>query len=88
MQIIHENKLYLNLNKCSFDEQETEYLGVIVGHGQVHMDPVEIAGITDWKTLTDERQVQSCLISATSIEDLFKTIPLLLNHSLSSLEWT
>jgi hypothetical protein len=61
MQIFRENKLYLNLNKCAFDERETEYLGVIVGHGQVHMDPVKIAGITDWRTPTDKRQVQSFL---------------------------
>ena len=54
MQIFHESKLYLNLNKCTFDERETEYLGVIVGHGRVRMDPVKIAGITGWRTLTDK----------------------------------
>jgi len=58
MQIFHENKLYLNLNKCVFDEQETEYLSVIIGHGQVRMDPVKVVGIADWKTPTDKRQVQ------------------------------
>jgi hypothetical protein len=61
MQIFRNNKLYLNLNKCTFDEQETEYLGVIVGHGQVRMDPVKVAGIADWRTPTDKRQVQSFL---------------------------
>jgi hypothetical protein len=61
MQIFSDNKLYLNLNKCSFDEQETEYLGVIVGHGQVRMDPVKVASIADWKTPTDKQQVQSFL---------------------------
>ena len=61
MQIFRNNKLYLNLNKCTFDEQETEYLGVIVGHGQVHMDPVKIASIADWRTPMDKQQVQSFL---------------------------
>ena len=61
MQIFCENKLYLNLNKCMFNQQETEYLGVIVGNGQVCMDPIKVAGIADWKTPTDKRQVQSFL---------------------------
>jgi hypothetical protein len=61
MQIFHENKLYLNLNKCAFDQRETEYLSVIVGNRQVHMDPIKIAGISDWRTPTDKRQVQSFL---------------------------
>jgi len=61
MQIFRENKLYLNLNKCAFDEHKTEYLGIIVSHGQVRMDPVKVAGIADWRTLTDKRQVQSFL---------------------------
>ena len=59
MQIFRKNKLYLNLNKCTFNEGETEYLGIIVGHGQVCMDPVKIAGITNWRTPTDKQQVQS-----------------------------
>ena len=39
--------LYLKPEKCKFHKKEVEYLGVIVGNGQVKMDPVKVKGLTD-----------------------------------------
>jgi hypothetical protein len=47
LQILQDNNLYLNLEKCEF-EQEVEYLGLIIRDGQAQMDPVKIQGVTDW----------------------------------------
>ena len=44
---LQRNHLYLKLEKCAFHKKEVEYLGVIVGNGQVKMDPVKVKGITD-----------------------------------------
>ena len=36
-----------------FHKEEVEYLGVIVGKGQVKMDPIKVQGITDWPVPTN-----------------------------------
>ena len=61
LQILRENKLYLKLEKCSFDQEETEYLGLIIGHGQIKMDPIKTKGIADWPIPQKKRDVQSFL---------------------------
>jgi hypothetical protein len=52
IQQLWENQLYLKPEKCKFDQTEIEYLGVIVGNGQVRMDPIKVAGIAEWPTPT------------------------------------
>jgi hypothetical protein len=34
--------LFLKPEKCHFHKREVEYLGIIVGKGQVKMDPVKV----------------------------------------------
>ncbi|EGN91479.1 hypothetical protein SERLA73DRAFT_80418 [Serpula lacrymans var. lacrymans S7.3] len=53
LQRLHDNDLYLKLEKCMFDVNEIEYLGMIICHNQVKMDPVKLAGIKDWPTPTN-----------------------------------
>jgi hypothetical protein len=38
-----------------------EYLGVIIGNGQVKMDPVKVKGITDWPTPMNLKELRSFL---------------------------
>jgi hypothetical protein len=45
-----EHKLYLQPEKCEFEKTKIEYLGVIISHNKVEMDPVKIAGVADWPT--------------------------------------
>jgi hypothetical protein len=42
-------------------KSEVEYLGLIVGHGQVKMDPTKISAISDWPTPKTKKQVQAFL---------------------------
>ena len=37
---LEDNDLFLRPEKCSFHRHEVDYLGVIVGNGQVKMDPI------------------------------------------------
>ena len=48
LQQMKELDLYLKLEKCSFNVSEVEYFGMIVKPGSLAMDPVKVAGITDW----------------------------------------
>ena len=45
---LKKHDLYLKPEKCTFEQQRIEFLGVILKNGMVHMDPVKIKGIADW----------------------------------------
>ena len=48
LELLEKHKLYLPSDKCEFKKTMIEYLGVIISHNSVVMDPVKIAGITEW----------------------------------------
>jgi hypothetical protein len=54
-----EHKLYLQPEKCEFEKTKIEYLGVIISHNKVEMDPVKIARVADWPTPSNKKEVQS-----------------------------
>ena len=58
---LQDNDLYLKPEKCHFHKQEVDYLGVIVGKGQVKMDPIKVKGITEWPTPTNVSELRSFL---------------------------
>ncbi len=58
LQRLRENKLFLKAEKCEFEVLETEYLGVIISENSIRMDPVKIAGITEWPAPTKKRELQ------------------------------
>jgi len=43
---LEEHDLYLKPEKCAFEQEEIDYLGVIVGKGTLKMDP-KIKGVAD-----------------------------------------
>jgi hypothetical protein len=61
LKILQENNLYLKLEKCEFEKEKVEYLGIIIGQGTVKMDDVKIQGIIHWPKPTKLKQVQSFL---------------------------
>jgi hypothetical protein len=56
---MREHTLYLRPEKCEFEKTKIEYLGVIISHNKVEMDPVKIAGVADWPTPSNKKEVQS-----------------------------
>jgi hypothetical protein len=56
-----ENKLFAKPEKCSFEQTEVEYLGVLVSHNQVKMDPAKIRAVKEWPAPTTVKQVQQFL---------------------------
>ncbi|EEB89036.1 hypothetical protein MPER_12920 [Moniliophthora perniciosa FA553] len=61
LERLREHKLYLRVEKCEFCKERIEYLGVIISHNKVGMDPVKVAGVADWPTPTEKSEVQSFL---------------------------
>eukprot|EP00253_Pinus_taeda_P028179 PITA_28179 len=52
LQLLEEKKLYAERSKCFFGVQEVEYLGHIVSHEGVKVDPGKIKAIKEWKIPT------------------------------------
>ena len=46
---MREEDLHLKLAKCTFNQAEVEYLGLIVKNGEVHMDPTKLMEVWDWE---------------------------------------
>ena len=44
LEVLARNKLYLKAEKCSFEQTQVEYLGLVISAGQIEMDPVKIEG--------------------------------------------
>jgi hypothetical protein len=56
---MRDHKLYLRPEKCKFEKTRIEYLGVIISHNKVEMDPVKFAGVADWPIPSNKKEVQS-----------------------------
>jgi len=61
LALLEKHKLYLRPDKCEFERTTIEYLGVIISHNSVAMDPVKIAGVAEWPRPTNKKEVQSFL---------------------------
>jgi hypothetical protein len=44
---MHKHKFYLWQEKCEFELTKIEYLGVIILHNKVKIDPIKIARVVD-----------------------------------------
>jgi reverse transcriptase-like protein len=61
LEILEQHDLYLKPEKCTFEQKEINYLGVIVGEGTLRMDPKKIQGIVDWSPPTMVTEVRQFL---------------------------
>eukprot|EP00253_Pinus_taeda_P036279 PITA_36279 len=48
LQLLHKQKLFVKMSKCSFGMAEVEYLGHIVGREDVKVDPKKIQAMQEW----------------------------------------
>jgi hypothetical protein len=56
---MRKHKLYLQPEKCEFEKAQIEYLGVIISHNKAEMDSVKVAGVADWPTPMNKKELQS-----------------------------
>ena len=56
LKLLQEKQLYTKTSKCFFGVQEVEYLGHIVSHEGVKVDPKKIKAINEWKVPTTIKQ--------------------------------
>ena len=61
LQTLQGHDLYLKPDKCQSHKTEIEFLGMVIGGGQVKMDPVKVKGIANWPTPTSVKEVRAFL---------------------------
>jgi len=61
MELLQKHNLFLKPEKCKFENTEVEYLGVTISKNSVKMDPVKVAGVTEWPIPSNQKEVQSFL---------------------------
>ena len=61
LERLRQHKLYLRADKCEFEKTRIEYLGLIIAHDSVEMDPVKVAGVAEWPVPRSVAEVQSFL---------------------------
>jgi hypothetical protein len=59
LDCMREHKLYLRPEKCKFEKSRIEYIGIIISHNKVEIDPVKVARVADWPTPSHKKEVQS-----------------------------
>ena len=59
LEILCKHKLYLRPEKCAFEKTTVDYLGTIVGNGELCMDPDKVTMVIDWPAPRNKKDVQS-----------------------------
>ena len=58
MEVLQKYSLSLKPEKCEFERTSFEYLGVVVSHDSVKMDLAKVAGVLEWPTPLNKKEVQ------------------------------
>jgi len=58
---LQDKDLFVNLDKCTFEAKEVDYLGMIISENQIKLDLAKLEGIRNWPTPTTVKQVRSFL---------------------------
>jgi hypothetical protein len=61
LQVLKDNDLYLKPEKCEFYKEQINYLGFVISHDKIAMDPSKVAGLKEWPAPETVKQVRSFL---------------------------
>ncbi|KAJ0458542.1 putative nucleotidyltransferase, Ribonuclease H [Helianthus annuus] len=61
LTLLRKEKLYAKFSKCEFWLQKVQFLGHMVNHEGIHVDPAKIEAITKWKVPQTAMEIRSFL---------------------------
>ncbi len=61
LDVLKKHNLYLKPEKCAFEQEEINYLGVIVSRDKLKMDLQKLNGVADWPVPKNPTDVCSFL---------------------------
>jgi hypothetical protein len=82
--------LFFHFDKCEFEVPEVEFLGAVISHNSVHMNPRKTAAIRDWPTPKKKKDLQFFLGFANFYRRFvcnFALIALPLNRLTGDIPW-
>jgi hypothetical protein len=59
LETLRQNNLYLKATKCAFEQTKIEFLGMVIEHNHLSMDPIKVDGILSWPTPKNVTDVQA-----------------------------
>nr|GFB79511.1 putative reverse transcriptase domain-containing protein [Tanacetum cinerariifolium] len=68
LDLLRKEKLYAKFSKCDFWLQEVHFLGHVVNHDDIHMDPSKIEAVKSWKALTTPFEMELNMHQRRSLE--------------------
>ena len=67
LSLMRKHQLRARVHKCRFLQAEVDYLGYIVGKGQVRLDPARLQAIETWPVPKDTTELRSFLGMANTL---------------------
>ena len=61
LEKLQQHQLSLKAEKCYFDKEEIDFLGLIITEKGIQMDPNKVKAVTTWPTPTTKRELQQFL---------------------------
>ncbi|GJY37225.1 reverse transcriptase domain-containing protein [Tanacetum coccineum] len=61
LDLLKKEKLYAKFSKCEFWLQEVQFLGHVVNHDGIHVDPSKVESVKNWKTPESSTKIRSFL---------------------------
>nr|GEU94527.1 putative reverse transcriptase domain-containing protein [Tanacetum cinerariifolium] len=61
LELLKKKRLYAKFSKCEFWLQEVHFLGHVINHNGIHVDPSKIKAVKNWKAPTTPSQIRSFL---------------------------
>ncbi|GKE27061.1 putative nucleotidyltransferase, ribonuclease H, partial [Tanacetum coccineum] len=61
LELLKKERLYAKFSKCEFWLQEVHFLGHVVNHNGIHVDPSKIEAVKNWKAPTTPSEIRSFL---------------------------
>ncbi|GJU38985.1 putative reverse transcriptase domain-containing protein [Tanacetum coccineum] len=61
LELLKKEELYAKFSKCEFWLQEVQFLGHVVNHNGIHVDPSKIEAVKNWNAPTTPSEIRSFL---------------------------
>jgi len=72
LEEMRKRKMSIKLKKCAFAQKEIEYLGFIIGNGEIKMNPEKVKAIIEWPTPRNVPEIRSFVGSTSQLRRFIK----------------
>ncbi|GKD72149.1 putative reverse transcriptase domain-containing protein, partial [Tanacetum coccineum] len=74
LELLKKERLYAKFSKCDFWQDSVQFLGHVIYHSGIHIDPAKIKAIKSWVAPTTPTEVRQFLGLGKEEEEAFQTL--------------